>query len=364
MEKKKDIEISLLKGIGIIAVVVGHTSNIHIVPIIYYWHLPLFFFIIGLTYNHKKYEKNVSGLMGARLHGFFPMYFVYMILLGLLHNVFYNMGILADGNVAYNLQGFLDAFWNYFRLYTEPFAGPLWFMFPWFFATLLYGVIVYGTSWMRIDYKKRQIFIVGATVVLAAFGFFCVSRGYLRYDYTDVALVIMPIVAVGGLYRLWHEQAQKFIVLPGCLVAFGIMLFVHLKYGLWTILDQRRYNHVAVFYLLAFCGIYCCLYVAKLLKKKPEAKGVTVLAKIGEYSMDIMTLHFVFFKLVDYIWFKCFNVDEQFALNTFPHSFKTEWSNIVYSIVGIIGPILVRMTLDFGKKQVIKVYLRKEVKES
>ena len=104
--------------------------------------------------------------------------------------------------------------------------------------------------------------------------------------------------------------------------------------------------------------------LAKLLKKKPEAIWVTVLAKIGEYSMDIMTLHFVFFKLVDYIWFKCFNVDEQFALNTFPHSFKTEWSNIVYSIVGIIGPILVRMTLDFGKKQVIKVYLRKEVKES
>ncbi|NLK78742.1 MAG: hypothetical protein GX284_13790 [Clostridiales bacterium] len=75
MEKKKDIEISLLKGIGIIAVVVGHTSNIHIVPIIYYWHLPLFFFIIGLTYNHKKYEKNVSGLMGGTIAWILPYVF-------------------------------------------------------------------------------------------------------------------------------------------------------------------------------------------------------------------------------------------------------------------------------------------------
>lgn len=364
MEQKKDIEISLLKGIGIIAVVVGHTSNIHIVPIIYYWHLPLFFFLIGFTYNHKKYEKNVSGLMGARLHGFFPMYFVYMILLGLFHNVFFYMGILPEGNVAYNLQIFIDAFWNYFRLGVEPLAGPLWFMFPWFFATLMYGVIVYGTSWMRMNYKKCQIFIVGATIILAAFGFFCVSRGYLRYDFADVALVIMPIVAVGGLYRVWHEQIQRFIVLPGCILAFAIMVFVHLKYGLWTILDQRRYNNAAVFYLLAFCGIYCCLYLVKILKKKPEAKFVTALAAIGGYSMDIMTLHFVFFKLADYIRFKCFSVDEQFALNTFPHSFTSERSNIVYSIVGIVGPILVRIILDFAKGQVAKIYQRREVEES
>lgn len=35
----------------------------------------------------------------------------------------------------------MDALVNYLKLNAEPFAGALWFMFPFFWATLLYGVI-------------------------------------------------------------------------------------------------------------------------------------------------------------------------------------------------------------------------------
>lgn len=111
-KRKNNLEISFLKGIGIIAVVLGHTYAPNFVPIIYYWHLPLFFFLIGLTYNPEKYEKDISRLIASRLH----------------------------------------AFWNYFHLMSEPLGGALWFMFPYFYATLVYGVIMSLGALIQLNY--------------------------------------------------------------------------------------------------------------------------------------------------------------------------------------------------------------------
>lgn len=354
--QKKSIDISCLKGIGIIAVVVGHTSFQNLVPIIYYWHLPLFFFIIGLTYNWNKYERNTSGLIAARLHGFFPMYMCYMVILGLCHNLFFTMGILPEGNIQYGVQQGIDTFWNYLRLGVEPLAGALWFMLPWFYATLMYQVIVSGTSWMKIKQVQRQVVVLLASIVLAVLGFYCVERGYLRYDYADVALVVMPFVAVGGIYRCFREKIERYICLLGGGICLAVMLVAHYKYDLWTILDQRRYNNPGIFFLLAFCGIYCCLYLVKKMQKFNNQKIVNIIAKIGDYSMDIMTLHFVFFKLVDYVYIKCFDLEDVVVLNQFPHSFSSVKASIVYSIVGVIGPILVRVALNHIKFLILKVY--------
>ena len=65
--------------------------------------------IIGLTYNKEKYANNVSRLIAARLHSFFPMYMVYMVLLGLMRNVFYKMGILQDVYQPYDICTGMDA---------------------------------------------------------------------------------------------------------------------------------------------------------------------------------------------------------------------------------------------------------------
>lgn len=51
------------------------------------------------------------------------------------------MGILQDVYQPYDICTGMDALVNYLKLNAEPFAGALWFMFPFFWATLLYGVI-------------------------------------------------------------------------------------------------------------------------------------------------------------------------------------------------------------------------------
>lgn len=51
MERIKDIDIA--KGIGILLVIIGHSfPESYIQRLCYCFHMPLFFFISGLCYNH------------------------------------------------------------------------------------------------------------------------------------------------------------------------------------------------------------------------------------------------------------------------------------------------------------------------
>ncbi|MFR6080539.1 MAG: hypothetical protein ACLUIF_01745 [Roseburia sp.] len=147
---KKHTEISYLKGIG----------------------------IIGLTYNKEKYANNVSRLIAARLHSFFPMYMVYMVLLGLMRNVFYKMGILQDVYQPYDICTGMDALVNYLKLNAEPFAGALWFMFPFFWATLLYGVIYLVIYKLRLSEPGECIFSFVCCTLCSAVGFFYVGKSF------------------------------------------------------------------------------------------------------------------------------------------------------------------------------------------
>lgn len=347
---KKHTEISYLKGIGIIAVVLGHTNASNIVPIIYYWHLPLFLFVIGLTYNKEKYANNVSRLIAARLHSFFPMYMVYMVLLGLMRNVFYKMGILQDVYQPYDICTGMDALVNYLKLNAEPFAGALWFMFPFFWATLLYGVIYLAIYKLRLSERGECIFSFVCCTLCSVVGFFYVGKEFFLSSFFDIALVIMPIVWAGGMYRKLQTHSRKFFNIIGFALGIMVLLIAHYRYNLWIILDQRKYVNPLVFYLLAIIGIYCCICVAKLLDKKSNNIVSRCIGEIGNYSMDIMTLHFLFFKLVDFIYFTCFKVEDNFVLSDFPHSLYSKTSCIVYTLVGVSGPILVRMILKYMSK--------------
>lgn len=355
-KQESNLEVTFLKGLGIIAVVLGHTHAPNLVPIIYYWHLPLFFFIIGLTYNPEKYEKRVSHLMASRLHSFFPMYFCYMIILGLFHNTFYAMGILPHTQILYDIQTGLNAFWNYFHLIAEPFGGPLWFMFPYFYATLIYGVLVSVGTLIQSDWKKRQPFIIVVCILCACIGFMCVEYGIVRNDFADIALVIMPIVAAGGVYRSFRKELLCFINKGGFVIGSMLILGAHFRFNAWIILDQRKYIGFIQFYLLAFSGIYCCLYLAHILEGYKEKRVCIWICKIGNYSMDIMTLHFLFFKLVDFYYSKCVVMDNNFVLSQFPHSLYSGWSVLVYTVVGICGPIFMRKTLDIFFCKMVTVH--------
>lgn len=68
MNNNRDIRFDLMKGIGILCMLVGHYSDNHILhQLIYSFHMPLFFVLGG--YFTKVSAKNVCGDLWMREWG-------------------------------------------------------------------------------------------------------------------------------------------------------------------------------------------------------------------------------------------------------------------------------------------------------
>jgi fucose 4-O-acetylase-like acetyltransferase len=59
MEKMRDATFDMLKGIGILLVIIGHTFMKEIGPYIQAFHMPLFFMVAGFFFQIQTFERSV-----------------------------------------------------------------------------------------------------------------------------------------------------------------------------------------------------------------------------------------------------------------------------------------------------------------
>ena len=90
MKKERDPYWECVKGIAILAIVVGHGyALLH--DFVYAWHLPVFFFVSGWFYNEKKYGDYPELNFAVRIKNNLPKYFTYSCILIMLHLVLQNI---------------------------------------------------------------------------------------------------------------------------------------------------------------------------------------------------------------------------------------------------------------------------------
>lgn len=91
--KRRDAFIDILKGIGIVSIVIGHSSwllpktQFPIGPFVYTYHIMLFFFVAGMCFKYKI-DVTPFQLIGKRLEKLVPLYIKYSVLFIILHNLF------------------------------------------------------------------------------------------------------------------------------------------------------------------------------------------------------------------------------------------------------------------------------------
>lgn len=75
--------LDILKGIGIILVVVGHMigNQLYIRPWIYAFHMPLFFMVSGYCFNIAKHPKWLSFARVGSGHFSFPVLYIRLLAL-------------------------------------------------------------------------------------------------------------------------------------------------------------------------------------------------------------------------------------------------------------------------------------------
>lgn len=334
----------VVKGLGIIAIVLGHTGYFA-GAFVYLFHLALFFFITGYFYNETKYGDSPFLYFGARLAGSWPKYMFYTLFFVLFHNFFVRNG-LYEGQELYNHTMMLA---NWMKSISfncpEQMQGALWFVPVWLVSAGLFGGCVWFGRMLcnKLSGQAARLWYTAlASAVLGFIGFFLNMRKCgLPYN-LQAALLVVPIYFLAWLMKLYLPDFKRFLPWYGCILSAFLLTQCNSRLHIFVDLASMSVPGLW-FYVVSVIGIYFVLSLACLMERLvPVSK---VLAFLGRQSFDIMAVHFTVFKLLDYGYaaFVLGTVPEN--LSSFPVSFRQELGP-VYLLAGLFIPAVIGWAVD------------------
>lgn len=271
--KQRNISIDILKGIGIILVLVAHSLGGYISKFAYTFHMPLFFILTGLFISEVK-NVNFATYFGKAIRKDFrrliiPALFTIAIILA-ISCLYY----VLPGSY---LQSPISLIWNDDP--EKPLSyvnslGNLWFLFALFWGKLFFYVIrqfttsisfpicslilgfmaVYIGSSIAIPFEL----LVGLSVVPFIWIGYClkhhggVESGIKKYFYLTIPLWIVYIfyghLQVGRMEYDWYYVPDIFAACGGTLFFYKVSNIIEL-----------RTKHTSRF--LAFLGTYSLILI-------------------------------------------------------------------------------------------------------
>lgn len=406
---KHTIYWDIVKGVGIIAIVLGHCGEpLDMIAFVYLFHLTLFFFVTAFLYNEKKYGDRPFYYFSFRLSRVWPKYVFYSLIFVLFHNFLAARGLSADQTI-YDHSSMLSSFLvSMVFACPEQTQGALWFLPVWLLSAGLFGGSVwFGRSKVRRIYTKsvKKIlstrfdtlkisenktnldkqandsavlfkFLISGIIcgLLGFIGIFLNMRGIALNYNLHTGLLALPIYYIAWLMRTllsfaFKNNRQIFGHLSiahlgkyfkiACLVILCLILGFILRFintHLHIYIDLANMSIPGFYYYpISLIGICFVLTLSGLVEK------ITLLNRIfaffGKYSFDIMALHFLLFKLMDWVYASRILKSLPDEIYSFPSYFSPRfWP--VYLFCGLFIPALFGFFTDkifrfcFGKNNV------------
>lgn len=298
---KQRIEwIDMAKGLGIVLMIYGHTHFCYS-PIkiwLYSFHMPLFFFLSGVTFNLLKYTNFKDYLKNKAKTLLIPyMFFAFVILcwrvvLQIIR--YFDNGILFDFKLI-----FRQVLGIFLQIRGSDFGIGVWFL-PCIFITFLLLYVVNKLS------KGNNL----VKLVLGICGFcvgycYCNNIGVKLPWGIDAAFIALLFVILGHLYaEVAKNQSQlndkKRLVV--CIAGGGIcnIIFTYLNYKHMSMsIDMwgNRYGNPVFFLLEALGGIVFIIAVSKLIHMR-------WISRIGKNSLIYYGVHIVLVEAIELITIK------------------------------------------------------------
>ena len=334
--KQYDILADLLKGIGIISVVIGHSGGFiptklgsSVTAFVFLYYLMVFFFVAGMTFHPKKYPDPYV-YIGRQLKSTAPLFIGYNLLFLAAHNLFARFHVVDIEPFTKNdfiIQGIsIFAF-----KYTEVLTGALWFVPMFLFARSLFAIGFQHAEKFSCKWISHAVVLL----VTGALGLYTSSCGMCLHFALQTALLGIPVIYLGYWFQQNRETLIRFANPLTCLVSMSLLgVFVYMKIGHIDLANNQIIS-VYWFYPITILGIIFCVSLAESIR---SAKWVAnVVAHAGSISFHIMALHFAVFKCFDLFVGKFMGIELE-ARMRFPYTFdRIGW---LYTILGIGIPAL------------------------
>lgn len=276
--KQRNQAIDILKGIGIILVLVAHSLGGFISQFAYTFHMPLFFIVTGLFMSEFiPVEGKSFGFPVYWMHAvtkdfrrlIIPALFTTacIVVVSSLHYVFPGGYLLAPEDLLINDS---VKFGNKFNM-----LGNLWFLFALFFGKMYFYVVRQLTNEWRL--LLTVSFVIGGTAIIAGKFFtlpFCALVGFS----------LMPYFSIGYIIK---RRGGVDIGLPHWGWSFVAVWCVYIFYGGLQV-GRMKYSWGYVPDVMAACGGTYFFYQVSKLMAAHCALPAKLLAFCGTHSLVLI----------------------------------------------------------------------------
>ena len=329
-EQKRDKTLDVLKGIGIILMVVGHSGS-PCTNFIYLFHMALFFVASGYVWNDKKVKDFTALKQGllARVRGLWLPYTVGNGIFTLLNNGFVQLGLYPEELRMTTKQMVVNLAKNLLFAGDTRFGGASWFLRTLFIVSVGHLLVRYVVCRMK---HGRVAF--GVVVALTLIGAEVINQTHWKFPMgAETVFCGYAAFLFGMLMRRWQFPQRlgkyQWIAAPAAFVVLFLLgRFDNVGLGAGNI-----GSNLLFFVAVTLSGWVLTWGVSSL------ARGAVAdaLAYCGRHTMWVVMVHFLSFKPVAYIYLRIVGGDMS-GLSAFPaYTAKGLW--IAYSIVGILLPL-------------------------
>ena len=352
----RDDSVSIAKGIAIILMVMAHARcPLWWQQYINMFHMPLFFFFSGYCFK-ISYLDNVRKYAIKRVKGIYFPYVKWSLLFLLCHNLFFYLNIYNGeygfrGSVSH-LYSLSDYAFHAVSILTrmtehEQLLGGYWFMHTMFFASFIF----FFTVWLcRTRYNINLLF-GGGILLLLTTGFLIIGKS-IPYLCIGARETLAATFMITGYWykesKLKYENHSPWIVISisAAVIAIGT------EYWQCSMLTLT-WEKLIPYTISALAGVLMVFTFSKIcLSNNFLRRGLVV---VGEHTLEILTWHFLSFKLVSMIIIGLYDLPIT-QLAEFPviesFAYQGWWS--LYSFVGIIIPLYSYKLILFTKNKIHK----------
>lgn len=344
----------IVKGLGIIAVVIGHTGS-PLVPFVYMYHIALFFFVSGYFYR-DIYSSDPSIFIAKRMRSLYWPFVKYGLGFLIFHNVLLHINVLSSisefGIIPTKEFTITDSLRMAEEIVTlrntEQMPGAMWFLPSLLVAGCLFCLIRYIS--LRLVEKYALLVTGSISLILFAIGIILAQKHIVLSLHADASLVAMPIIFAGYLLNNFRIQVYRHWGLA--LFSAAFLIFAANTYGFIEVVKQKYIN--SWLFILASCaGIYMNIYLGKLIEE--IAFLGKIIAYIGQSSLAILAMHFIAFKIVSGIYIIITN-SPHYWLAKFPVITGSGGWWIAYTLAGVGIPVFLRGLWDTATSKYISCH--------
>lgn len=297
MGRKRIIWIDLLRGLGMIFIIWGHSLNnpqSFLGTLLFEVNVPIFFILSGYLYHEQRFGKQLYKLF----YNLILPYIITCIFMGIntyIANktgglgIFKSMGTIKEVTKACAFaMGTTEPLLK--TSINMPAIGAIWFL-----IALLWDELVFNFLMKKLSSQKHRKMIMTIISILLLILGFSLAKSGLFMPWSVNASMIGFIFMWGGFwlkeFKFINFSYIKLLMLEVLMVLIWFMAGIYKVY-FW--MNIATTNNTVLGMMSAFCGsVFFIVLFQYFAGRECDNKALKIISLYGKYSLIVLCIHII-----------------------------------------------------------------------